>query len=130
MGVYYSRTGNTKFVAEKIAEQLDADLCEIIDKKNRKGKLIYLTGGGFASFREKLIGIEASKSIKIYDFIVVGSPVWVGKITPAIRKFLVSNNFQDKPVAIIITFDGDKPEKTLKNVKETITPKLLIGEQQ
>jgi len=35
---YYSRTGNTKFVAEKIAEQLDADLCEVVDKKNRKRK--------------------------------------------------------------------------------------------
>ena len=47
---YYSRTGNTKFVAEKIAEQLDADLCEVADKKNWKGKLTFLTGG-FAAMR-------------------------------------------------------------------------------
>jgi len=33
---YYSRTGNTRFVAEKIAEQLNADLCEVIDKKIEK----------------------------------------------------------------------------------------------
>jgi flavodoxin len=35
---YSSRTGNTKFVAEKIAEQLEADLCEVVDKKGRNGK--------------------------------------------------------------------------------------------
>ena len=43
--VYYSRTGNTKVVAEKIANQLNADISEIIDRKNRKGRLVFLTGG-------------------------------------------------------------------------------------
>ena len=71
---YYSRTGNTKFVAEKIAEQLDADLCEVVDKKNRKGKLIFLTGG-FAAMREKLTEIEVTNSVEDYDLVVVGSPV-------------------------------------------------------
>ena len=28
--IYYSRTGNTKFVAEKIAQELEADIEEII----------------------------------------------------------------------------------------------------
>ena len=45
MVAYYSRSGNTKFVAEKIADKLNAETCEVIDKKNRKGKLIFLTGG-------------------------------------------------------------------------------------
>ena len=125
--VYYSRTGNTKFVAEKIADQLDADLCEVTDKKNRKGRLTFLTGG-FASLREKLTEIEVPKPIEDYDFIIVGSPVWAGKITPAIRKFLVTNDFSDKLVAFFVTLGGDKAEKTLKNMKETIMPKLLVGE--
>jgi flavodoxin len=42
-----------QFVAEKIAEQLGADLCEVKDKKKREGKLTYLTAG-LAAFREKL----------------------------------------------------------------------------
>ena len=125
--VYYSRTGNTKFVAEKIADQLNADLCEVTDKKNRKGRLTFLTGG-FASLREKLTEIEVPKPIEDYDFIIVGSPVWAGKITPAIRKFLVTNDFSDKLVALFVTLGGDKAEKTLKNMKETIMPKLLVGE--
>lgn len=39
--VYYSRTGNTRYVAEKIATEFNADLEEIIDKKNRSGSLGY-----------------------------------------------------------------------------------------
>jgi flavodoxin len=42
---YYSRTGNTKFVAEKIAKCLNAETCEVIDKKNRKGKLAFVICG-------------------------------------------------------------------------------------
>ena len=124
---YYSRSGNTKFVAEKIAEQLNADLCEGIDKKNREGKLAYLTSGRDA-MREKLTEIEISKPVEDYDFVVVGSPVWAGKIAPAIRTFLVKNDFSNKQVAFFVTLGGDKPEKTMQNIKETIKPKSLVGE--
>jgi hypothetical protein len=34
------------------AHQLDFDLCEVIDKKNRKGTLTFFSGG-FASVRKK-----------------------------------------------------------------------------
>jgi len=60
--VYFSLTGATEFAAKKIAEQLNADLCEVKDKKHKKGKLIYLKGGA-ASVREKLTKIEVAKSI-------------------------------------------------------------------
>ena len=39
--VYYSRTGNTKFVAEKIAEYLKADLCEVVEKKGVKESSLF-----------------------------------------------------------------------------------------
>ena len=124
---YYSRTGNTKFVAEKIADHLDAETCEVIDKKNRKGKLVFLTGG-YAALREKLTKIEVNKIIDDYDFIIVGSPVWAGKIAPAIRTFLVQNDFSDKQVAIFVTLKGDNPEKALENMNEAILPNIPIGE--
>ena len=43
--IYYTRTGNTKFAAETIAAELGADIEEVIDLKNRQGKLNWLTAG-------------------------------------------------------------------------------------
>ena len=95
---YYSRTGNTKFVAEKIAEKLNA------------------------AIREKLTEIEQTKTIDGYDLVIVGSPVWAGKITPASRTFLVKNDLSGKQVAFFVTVGSDKPEKVLSNIKELVKP--------
>ena len=124
---YYSRTGNTKLVAEKIADYLNAETCEVIDKKVRKGKLIFLTGG-YAALREKLTEIDVIKTIDDYDLIIVGSPVWAGKMTPAIRTFLAKNDFSDKQLAFFVTMGGDKPGKALKNMKKAISPKIPVEE--
>jgi len=125
--VYYSRTGNTKLVAEKIAKNLNADLCEILDKKNRSGKLVFLTGG-YAALREKLTAIEVTKSIDDYEFIIIGSPIWAGKITPAIRTFVSKNNFSKKKLALFITLGGNKTGKPLSNFKKAIEPHIPIAE--
>jgi flavodoxin len=124
---YYSRTGHTKFISEKIAQLFSADLCEITDKKNRQGKLGFL-GGGNDALREKLTNIEVSKPIEGYDLVVIGSPVWAGKITPAIRKFMVTNDFKEQSVALFVTLDGNKPEKSLENMKAAISAKRIVGE--
>jgi flavodoxin len=125
--VYYSLTGSTEFAAKKIAQQLDADLCEVLDKKHKQGKLIYLKGGSSA-MREKLTKIEVSKSIEDYDFIVVGSPVWAGKITPAIRTFLSQNDLSEKKTAFFVTIGGDKPEKSFKNLRKTTGFNSIVEE--
>jgi flavodoxin len=124
---YYSRTGHTKFISEKIAQQLGADLCEITDKKNREGRLGFLGGAGDA-LREKLTDIAVSRSIDGYELVVIGTPVWAGKITPAIRKFVATNDFKEKMVALFVTLDGNKPEKSLENMKAAITAKRIVGE--
>ena len=117
--VYFSLTGHTKFAAEQIAQQLDSDLCEVIDKNHKKGKMLYIKGGA-AAMREKLTDITVEKPLDDYDLVIVGSPVWAGKIAPAIRTFLVENNFSDKQLAFFVTLGGDKFEKTFTNLTKTI----------
>jgi flavodoxin len=125
--VYFSLTGSTEFVAKIIAEQLNADLCEVVDKKHKNGKLIYLKGGA-ASIREKLTKIEFPKSIENYDLIIVGSPIWAGKITPAIRTFLSLNDFSHKKGAFFITLGGKKPEKSFRNMRQTTGFNSIVKE--
>jgi flavodoxin len=49
--VYYSRTGRTKKIAEKIQYRLNADIDEISDTKNRAGILGWLSAGRDAGSR-------------------------------------------------------------------------------
>lgn len=107
--VYYSRTGNARFVAETIAAEVGADVEEVVDQKNRSGALVYLTGGS-AARRGKETKISAStKSSAEYDLVVVGTPVWAGRPTPAIVTYLKKNDLSGKKVAVFFTQGGKKP---------------------
>lgn len=44
------------------------------------------------------------------------------------EKFLVSNDFSKKLVGIFVTLGGNKPDKTLDNMKKTVNAKQMIGE--
>jgi multimeric flavodoxin WrbA len=57
--------------------------------------MVFLTGGS-DSLQEKLTDIEVSKSINEYDTIIIGSPVWAGKIAIVVRKLFVTNDFREK----------------------------------
>ena len=115
--VYYSRSGNSKFVAQKIAEKIGADTEEVIDKKNRRGWIGFLIAG-FDATRGKETQIEETRFLlDNYDLIVVGTPIWNGKPTPAIRTYLRKNDLSNKKVALFWTLAGRNEEKAATNMK-------------
>ena len=113
--VYYSRTGNTRFVAEKIAEVLRADLEELIDKKDRRGAIGWLSAGMDASLnRETEIG-QTRHSPSGYDLVVLGVPVWDLRVPPAMRTYLNRNDLSKK-IALFCTNAGSSAENTLSSL--------------
>ena len=121
---YYSRTGNTKKIAEKIAEKLQAETDEIVDLKDRNGIVGWL-GGGRDAFFKKSTKIETKKNPKEYDMVIIGTPVWMGTATPAVKKYLKKYTFQK--VAFFCTFGGD--QKNIFKEMETLSnkPVATIG---
>ena len=69
-----------------------------------------------------------TKSIDDYEFIIIGSPIWAGKITPAIRTFMTQKDFSRKKVALFITMGRNKSRKALSNFKKAIEPQISIAE--
>ncbi len=126
--VFYSRTGNSKFVAEKVATELGADTEEVVDLKNRRGWLGFVIAG-YDATRGKLTKIEKTqKSSWDYDLIVVGTPVWNSRLTPAIRTYLKENDFSQKRVALFSTNEGRGSEKTLSMMKSLVPSGDIVGE--
>ena len=89
---FYSRTGNTKSVGEEIARCLNADVDEIVDKKNRAGIIGFL-GGAIDALFDKSTEVEYMSNPQEYDLVIIGSPVWAGRVTPAVKAYLSRNRF-------------------------------------
>ena len=126
--VYYSRTGKTKFVAEKIALELGAEIEEIVDLKKRDGWFGFLKAGFDATLgRETKIG-GIQKSPKDFDLIVVGTPVWNSRPSSAIRTYLNKNDLSNKKAAIFCTNEGVGKEAALDRTKDLAPEANVVGE--
>lgn len=112
--VYYSRSGNTKFIAEKVAEGLGAETEELVDEKSRSG-----IGGFLRSGYEALLGAqpklkETTKDPREFDLIVLGTPVWEGRPSSPIRAYLKSHDLSGKKAAVFCTNAHSSGEETIE----------------
>ncbi len=85
--VYFTRSGTSRRVAEKIAAKLDCPLVQITDGKKWGGFFGYIRAGYYAS-RSKPVSITVSAEIGETDELVVVSPLWAGTIAPAVQAFV------------------------------------------
>ena len=126
--VYYSRTGKTKSVAEKVAAELEAEIEEIVDLKNRNGRFGFLKAGYDATRGNKTKIKEMKNSPSDYNLIVIGTPVWNSRPASAISTYLQNNSFSGKNVAIFCTNEGMGEEKAIQRTKALVSNGSIIGE--
>jgi flavodoxin len=124
--VYYTRTGNARFAAETIAAEIGSDVEEIMDMKKRSGAMGYLSGGSDARRGKETEIAPTKKSPADYDLIIVGTPVWASRPTPAVTTYLKKNNFSSKKVALFFTQGGKKPS-AIDQTKALIPNSECIG---
>ena len=119
--VYYSTTGNTKLVAQVIAEALDTIPVEITEMKPRKLRpLVYLIGGFEAAMnrgsRINPIDVDLKQCNKIF----IGSPIWNSRPTPAVNSFIYQTDFEGRHVIPFFTMGGNNSDKALANITAKI----------
>ena len=125
--VYYSRTGNARFVAETVAAEIGADVEEVVDLKKRSGPIGYLSGGSEARRGKETEIAPTKKSPVQYDLIIVGTPVWASRPSPAILTYLKKNDLSGKKVAVFFTQGGKKPSG-IDQTKALMPNSECIGE--
>ncbi len=84
--IYYTRTGNSKRIAEKIAKKLNTSIIEIKDDKRWKGFFGYIKAG-FYSSSNKEVKMFLSESLNDYEQLIVVAPLWAGGMASAVRAF-------------------------------------------
>jgi flavodoxin len=117
--VYYTRTGQTKGVAEDIAKRLGCDIEEIFDTKKRGGPLGFLSAGKDAG-DESLTKIKEPKcDPSAYDLVIIGTPVWNNTISTPIRTYISMKKDKIANAAFFIT-QGRKESDALDVMRQVL----------
>jgi flavodoxin len=116
--VFYSRTGTTKKVAETLSRLLKCDVEEIFDTRNRLGFSGYLRSGMDAAFKRVTVIKKTEKDVAAYYGLVVGTPIWASKVSPAVRTYVLQNKGHLTKVAFFCTCGGLGREKALREIAD------------
>lgn len=119
---YFSATGTTKNVAEKISSAIEGDLFEIepvekytdadlnwMDKKSRSS----------VEMNENIKPDIVNKVSNLgeYDTVCLGFPIWWYKEPTIIDKFLEENDMSGKNIYVFVTSGSSPIESTYKSLK-------------
>lgn len=120
--VFYSRTGHTRAIAERLAGLLDGDLVEIQCPRYRTGWFRYLLAG-YDSVKGNLPAIDVPKTdLAEYDLVLIGSPVWTSYPALPMRAFLSGHRKLPDRVAVFFSHGGHSPpEKAVAAVNALLS---------
>jgi flavodoxin len=127
--VYYSRTGTTAKLATAIAGALQCDMEEIADTKSRAGLLGWLSAGKDAFLRKETLIGTPGRDPASYGLVVIGTPVWAGTMSCAIRTYLSQRKGQLPEVAFFLTTGGSAIDQTFRHMEELCgkKPRACLG---
>jgi flavodoxin len=127
--VYYSLTGNTKFIAEKITESINADILKLkpVKELNAEGGMKYFWGGFQATMKKKPKLESFDINPLDYDLIFIGSPVWAWRQSPPINSFLKKFDLSGKKIALWMCAGGDGV-KSMNRFKDALNNAEIIGD--
>ena len=104
--VYFSATGTTRGVAEKLAEGLSADLYEIVpDEPYTDADLNYNDS-------------RSRTSIETDDTIFIGYPIWWGDTPRIVSNFVEHVDLADKTMAVFFTSGSSGLGNSMKHLEQ------------
>ena len=129
---YFSATGTTKAVAEKLAEALEADLYEIVPEEiytdtdlnwnDRKSRTSLETDD--PDCRPAIAG--ELPDLTGYDTVYIGYPIWWGDVPRIVSNFVESVDLTDKTMAVFFTSGGSGLGASMKHLEEQVGAGLWL----
>lgn len=127
--VYYSKSGNTRRVAEEIAKSLGGETEELLEIGAKRSGVLGFLFAGRDGMRGRPSKIEAPKRRPAdYDLLFIGSPVWGWNLVPAVRSYLGAADLRGKPIAFFCTMGSNGDKKTFVSMRELCQGSKTLGE--
>ena len=119
--IFYSYTGITRGVAEGIGNASGCDLIEVRTKNPYTSFSVYTTGvlhsrkGACDPIEPEVIDVSG------YDFLIIGSPVWAWKPSPAINAAVRALKGCEGKMAVIFTTCSTQPGEALPLLSKSLS---------
>lgn len=121
--IYASYTGTTHGVAEQVRSACNGDLIEIKSWDLMSRLFMYMARHS-PDLQIRDNGIPPQTvDVSGYDLVVIGTPVWMGKPTSAIKKTIAALTGCTGKPAIIFATCGEDPGTTLDTLAKNLVTK-------
>jgi menaquinone-dependent protoporphyrinogen IX oxidase len=121
---YYSKKGSNRFLAQKIAKDLNCEIEEVKPRLN--AHLLLLMGINFGNTKLKT-------KVEDYDRVILCGPIWMGKLIVPLKNF-VNKNLSKIKELVFVTSCGSTFEKkdekfghnfVFKDIKKLLQDKCI-----
>jgi len=121
--LYFSKTGNSKFVAQRIAEMLSSDLREIQASVSSIGWLLFL------SWLKIPVRVDLSpQTLEPYEEIVIIGPIWGGTLIAPLQSALRKCSAAQKTIHFALTCEtADKDKDTKYGYEGVLAKARAVG---
>lgn len=121
--LYFTRSGNSKRIADKVADKIGCETIEITDDVSWKGIFGFIKGG-FYSLSKKItkVSLENDYNPAEADNIILVVPLWAGGTAPAGYSFLQKEVVNIKNLYLIVSSDGSEPDKAFTTLESMVGP--------
>lgn len=127
--VYFSWGGNTKTVANHIHDLIGGDIVEVetvIPYPDTYEEVTQIAPGELASDYRPELKTKVD-NMDEYDTLIVGTPIWGGHLTPAMKSFLASYNLSGKAIAPFCTHGGSGTAQNVNDIHSVCPNSTILG---
>lgn len=136
--IYFSHTGNTRYVAEYIQKATDADIFEIKPVKpypsdpdavleRARKELDTQALPEVEKMPEEILALKPPQ-LRMYSVVYLGMPNWYGTVPRPVMTMIASGLFYGKAVAPFVTHGGGGMQNVERDLKEALeSSKVLKG---
>jgi flavodoxin len=132
--LYYSRSGNTRRVAEAIASVHGWAIEPLVEPISRQGRIGYLRSAAGSLLGSSGHLEPLTHDLGKYDLVVLGGPIWFFGMSVPVRSFLEQHRDQLRDVAFFLTCGGAGEVRAFAQMERALqrspSGRLVVLERQ
>lgn len=124
---YFSHSGNTQEIANRINEFVGGDIFRIEPVKDYPSNYQEVLRVSKVEIDNHIKpDLKEVKDVEQYDILFIGSPNWYGTVAPPVVSFLANCDFSEKVVIPFITHGGGGVSNCLTDIKKLSSDATIL----